>query len=211
MHPTTLVLTFSAALDPARAQDVSNYHLAFRGPDGRFGTRDDILIKVLSARYNDIDHTVTLRPARLLPLSSRYRLTVRGSGRKGITDKSETLLDGKSTGQPGSDSVTTISRSNFVFTKYSKKKVIRSKHLTFGADHSRCGTRGGPSSEWTSIITSAIAEGLNGSRLIHDDSSSRIRWRSRDGFSGFKGVNQPKQVGGARDSPVRREERRCRA
>ena len=100
MHPTTLVLTFSAGLDPARAQDLSNYHLAFRGPDGKFGTRDDILIKILSAQYNDVDHTVTLHPARLLPLSSRYRLTVRGSGPKGVTDKSETLLDGKSTGSP---------------------------------------------------------------------------------------------------------------
>ena len=66
MHPTTLVLTFSAALDPARAQDLSNYRLAFRGPDGRFGTRDDILIKILSAQYNDIDHTVTLHPAKAI-------------------------------------------------------------------------------------------------------------------------------------------------
>ena len=44
---------------------------------------------------------------------------MRGTGPKGVTDKSETLLDGKSTGQPGSDYVTTISRSEFVFTTYS--------------------------------------------------------------------------------------------
>ena len=118
MHPTTLVLTFSAALDPTRAADVSNYHLVGRGPDGKFGTRDDLLIKILSAQYNDADHTVTLHPARLIPLSSRLRLTVRGSGPKGVADKSETLLDGKSTGQPGSDYVTTVSRANFVYTKY---------------------------------------------------------------------------------------------
>ena len=50
MHPTTLVVTFSAALDPTRAEDLSNYRLALRGPDGKFGTRDDILVKVLSAQ-----------------------------------------------------------------------------------------------------------------------------------------------------------------
>ena len=143
MHPTTLVVTFSAALDPARAQDLSNYRLALRGPDGKFGTRDDILIKILSARYNDVDHTVTLHPARLLPLSEPLPAHSARKRSEGIADKSETLLDGKSTGQPGSDYVTTISRSNFVFTTYSAKKE-KIKTAACFAGHSRFGARGGP-------------------------------------------------------------------
>ena len=72
---------------------------------------------------------MTLHPGRLLPLNGRYRLTVRGTGTKGIADKSETLLDGESTGHPGSNYVTTISRSNFVFTTYAVIKAKSSKGL----------------------------------------------------------------------------------
>ena len=131
MHPTSIVVTFSTALDPARAEDLSNYHLVGRGPDGKYGTRDDVYIKIVSAQYNDADHTVTLRPARLIPLSSRLRLTVRGSGAKGVADTSETLLDGKSTGQPGSNYVTTVSRANFVYTKYAKLRAAKSSSSGF--------------------------------------------------------------------------------
>jgi hypothetical protein len=39
MHPTTFVLTFSAALDPARAQDIHNYTLTRIGPNGHGGQK----------------------------------------------------------------------------------------------------------------------------------------------------------------------------
>src|SRR5262249_11110208 len=42
-HPTKLVVTFSAGLDPIRAQHRSNFRLIRRGRDGKFGTRDDIV------------------------------------------------------------------------------------------------------------------------------------------------------------------------
>ena len=87
------------------------------------------MIKILSAKYDDGDHTVTLHPARLLPLSSRSRLTVRGTGVKGLADNTDTLLDGKATGQPGSDYVAIVKRSNFVFTTYAAKKQNASKAL----------------------------------------------------------------------------------
>ena len=37
MHPTSVVLTFSAALDPARAEDVNNYQFVTMGGRGRNG------------------------------------------------------------------------------------------------------------------------------------------------------------------------------
>ena len=96
-----------------------------------------MLIKIVSATYNDVDHTVTLHPVRRLPLSSRFRLTVGGSGPKGITDRSETLLDGRATGQPGSDYVTTISRSNLVFTLFPKTSTAKTASRRHAAQVTR--------------------------------------------------------------------------
>ena len=46
---TTLVLTFSEDLDPARATNLANYRLVTPGRDKKFGTRDDKVVALLSA------------------------------------------------------------------------------------------------------------------------------------------------------------------
>jgi hypothetical protein len=109
MHPTTLVLTFSTALDPVRAQNLANYQLVMMGRAG--GT-----IAITSAVYNASTHSVTLSPAQLLSLHQAYQLTVIGTGSSGITDTSGNLLDGQRTGKPGSNFVTTITAANLVLT-----------------------------------------------------------------------------------------------
>jgi hypothetical protein len=104
-QPTELVLNFGVALDPARAQDVSNYTVILDGGDGRIGTRDDRLIPVGSATYNAATRSVTLRLARQVNLRRLAQLTVRGTPPGGLTDASGTLLDGDRDGRPGGNFV----------------------------------------------------------------------------------------------------------
>ena len=106
-QPTLLVLTFSAALDPATAQDVSNYRLERLGHN----QRPVRTYRIASATYDTEARTVTLRFHKLLPLFARYRLTVNGSTPGGVTDASGRLIDGAGTGQPGSDYVRTFGRN----------------------------------------------------------------------------------------------------
>jgi hypothetical protein len=107
--PTTVVLTFSTALDPARAQDVSNYRIITLGGPGRGGKRVGHRVAVHQVVYDPTAHTVTLHPAEPLDVHNRYELTVAGTGPTGLADTSGRLLDGKKTGMPGSDYVTVIS------------------------------------------------------------------------------------------------------
>jgi streptogramin lyase len=98
-EPTTLVLTFDKALDPVRAQEVSNYRIVkLPGPS----------IRVASVRYDPSDFTVTLSPAKRLSLHHPYRLTVVGTAPSGLTDTSGNLLDGAYTGHPGSNFVAIV-------------------------------------------------------------------------------------------------------
>jgi uncharacterized repeat protein (TIGR01451 family) len=107
--PTSLVLTFDEPLDPARAQVLANYQLA--ALDGPRGT-----IRIGSAVYDPATRTVTLRPVQRLYLYHRFRLTVVGTGPRGLTDASGNLLDGQKTGHPDSDFATTLSAANLMLT-----------------------------------------------------------------------------------------------
>jgi virginiamycin B lyase len=97
--PTTLVLTFDKALDPATAQNPHNYKLT--ALDGR-------TIRIGSIVYDPARFTVTLAPARRLNLHQSYRLTVIGTPPTGVTDTSGNLLDGALTGMPGTNYVAIV-------------------------------------------------------------------------------------------------------
>jgi uncharacterized repeat protein (TIGR01451 family) len=100
---TTLVLTFSAALDPTRAQDPANYALI--GPLPRH--RD---IPIVSAVYNPSKHSIKLSPIHRLNVHNwyHYRLSVSGIATTGLTDASRTLMDGDHDGKPGGDYIVTF-------------------------------------------------------------------------------------------------------
>jgi hypothetical protein len=91
--PTTLVLTFNQALDPASAEDARNYIIT--DPCGH-------RIKVLQAVYDPNKLTVTLHPAQRINVHYAYGFTVVGKGPKGLRNLSGQLLDGKHNGKPGS-------------------------------------------------------------------------------------------------------------
>lgn len=104
--PTSLVLTFSTAMDAARASDLGNYRLVTPGRDRRFGTRDDVIVRLASAAYDPATYSVRLAPAaRRLPLFQRYQLTVNGQPTRGLTDRAGTYLAGNGSGQTGTDYV----------------------------------------------------------------------------------------------------------
>jgi IPT/TIG domain len=93
---TSLVLTFSAALNPTPAQDVNNYEiLAMNG----------IAIPISSAVYDPATLTVTLVPSELLSLHTFYQLTVNGATPNGLTSSTGIPLDGKGNGTPGTNFV----------------------------------------------------------------------------------------------------------
>jgi parallel beta-helix repeat protein len=97
-QPTTFVLTFSTALEPASAEDVANYRL---NPISGHHLGQAIPIK--KTTYDPATHTVTLHPAHRVYLFRQYRLLVNGSTATGVAGATGLLLDGKGNGQPGSD------------------------------------------------------------------------------------------------------------
>src|SRR5262249_22247930 len=71
-------------------------------------------IPISSAVYDPTSHTVTLRPKARVNLHKLYTLTVVGTGARGMSDSSGTLLDGASNGKPGSNFVTKLTEANLV-------------------------------------------------------------------------------------------------
>ena len=100
------MLTFSTALDPARAQDLGNYRLGVPGRPRR-------TIRLRAARYDASANAVTLEPARRLPLSRTFVLTVDGTPPDGLTSTSGVPLAGRD-GQAGTDFVARIDRTALV-------------------------------------------------------------------------------------------------
>lgn len=101
--PTTLVLTFTSPLDPFSASNPNNYRIT--DTKGR-------PIAVLSATYDPIANTVTLKPAHRLDIHSIYHLRVLGTGPGALKE-----LDGKlfaGAGSPGTDYRSPINRSILV-------------------------------------------------------------------------------------------------
>jgi hypothetical protein len=97
-YTTLLVLTFSAALDPTRAQNTANYTVV--GGSQTF--------TVTAAMYNSTAHTVTLMFGQLLNVHHQYTITVNGMAPSGLTSTTGVLIDGANTGKPGSNYVKTF-------------------------------------------------------------------------------------------------------
>ena len=103
--PTTLVLTFDKALDPASAQDPLNYTIT---------NSQGHAIRIASIVYDPSALTVTLSPATRLNVHRSYHLTVIGTAPTGVTDTSGNLLDGALTGHPGSNYTATVTALDLV-------------------------------------------------------------------------------------------------
>jgi len=96
MQPTSLVLTFSSALNPTPAQNVNNYQIM---------NSSGVVIAVSSAVYDPTALTVTLLSSQLLSLDQVYQLTVNGTPPNGLTSASGVPIDGAGNGQAGTNFV----------------------------------------------------------------------------------------------------------
>lgn len=91
-QPTRIVMTFNEALDPASARDLANYQILVPGRDGRLGTKDDDLVPIEAATYNEGAYSVTLTTRHPIKLHRRYEL-VAGSRPGSLIDASGRWLN----------------------------------------------------------------------------------------------------------------------
>ncbi len=77
---------------PPEPRSIAEYRLVSAGPDHRFGTRDDRVIRIRSARYNAATLQVTLRPICRLPLHGTFQLDDRGHTTVGADGQRGPLL-----------------------------------------------------------------------------------------------------------------------
>ena len=119
--PTTVVVTFNQALDPATAQDAHDYTII--GPEHR-------RIHVKSAEYDASTNTVTLHPSRRINIHYRYELIVDGTAPNGLENLNGLLLDGIGSGQPGSAYRAPLTWRNLVLDPKEAKAVHRTKSTT---------------------------------------------------------------------------------
>ncbi len=109
MQPTSVVLTFSAALDPTRADDVNNYQFVAMSARGRHATAVGHVTRIRAAVYDPATLTVTLYPAGRLSIHKLYQLTVNGAGSSGLRGATGIPLDSRGNGTPGANYVAVIS------------------------------------------------------------------------------------------------------
>ena len=93
---SSLVLQFSEALDPTPAANLQNYAILH----GRSQK-----IKILSAVYNPVTWTVTLRTKQRINPHVRYELKVNGGAPSGLASATGVYLDGSGTGVAGTSAV----------------------------------------------------------------------------------------------------------
>ncbi len=124
MHPTTLVLTFSAPLDPERADDVNNYQIVALGGGEKDGVVVGHVTRVRAAVYNPSTLTVTLYPRQRLDIHNFYRLTVDGATPDGLRSASGIPFDSHGNGEPGNNYATTLSWKNLVLTPAQARKYF---------------------------------------------------------------------------------------
>jgi hypothetical protein len=119
LQPTVLVLKFSEAMDPTRAQDVRNYQIV--DPTGR-------LVGIDSAVYDSAANTVTLKPRSRINLHHTYHVKIIGTGTVGLANVRDNLLDGSGDGKAGSNYVTTLNWRNVVLTPAEARRWLPHKH-----------------------------------------------------------------------------------
>ncbi|MGO9913867.1 MAG: Ig-like domain repeat protein [Isosphaeraceae bacterium] len=107
-QPTTLVLTFDKALDPASAQDPLNYTIT---------NSQGHSVPIASVVYDPSTLTATIAAAGRLKIHRSYQLTVNGTTPTGVTDTSGNLLDGALSGEPGSNYVASVTAADLVIPR----------------------------------------------------------------------------------------------
>jgi len=99
-------LRFDQVMDPSTVNAVGAFSLFYAGPDGIFGTGDDIGLLLDQEEYLISSNEVSLSLAAALPFSGEYRVTAVSSV---LTNPFGTNLDGDGDGAPGGNWFTSFS------------------------------------------------------------------------------------------------------
>jgi hypothetical protein len=106
-----VIVSFSGALESARAQNTAEYRLVKAGKRGSFTVKHAKLIKLRSAVYNGSSDTVTLSPNKPFRLTKPVQLQVIGEPPSGLDDTLGRPIDGNHGVQPGGNAVVVLQRS----------------------------------------------------------------------------------------------------
>jgi hypothetical protein len=75
-QPTKLAVQFNGAVSASQAGNPANYAITLRGPDGVFGTTDDVTVPIIAAVYSPSANAALLTSARRLNFRDRFELAV---------------------------------------------------------------------------------------------------------------------------------------
>ncbi len=180
--PTTLVLSFDEALDPATAEDVHNYRIV--NPDGH-------RIKVRRAVYAPASLSVTLHFDERISVHHPYQVTVIGTGPEGVRNAQGRLLDGNDGGQPGADYHLTLTWKQLVLGDVSRRFLIEHNlihtkprvegHLKHSDRHSPR-----PFKRSWSFPSKAVDHGRGAGAASSSLSSANLRRRSAKPYEGLR-------------------------
>jgi hypothetical protein len=126
---TGLVIQFSGALNPARAQDLAAYQL-LSGKTKKSHTTLNKPVLLSSATYNASAHTVTLIPRSKLNPAQPEQLRITGSV---LTDSFGRSVDGNDDGQPGGEFVATTKGKSVAMATFSNTGAVPLSRLALEA------------------------------------------------------------------------------
>ena len=101
---TGLNVAFIENVDAVSSQKITAYKLVTAGRDKKFGTKDDVVVKLKSAKLQTDGKTILLTSATALSKTQTYQLSVLDT----ILDKYGRSIDGNKDGQFGGSAVTRI-------------------------------------------------------------------------------------------------------
>ncbi|QEH37901.1 CotH protein [Aquisphaera giovannonii] len=102
---TGLALAFSEPIAGGTATNVDAYRLVQAGRDRKFGTKDDVVVRLRSATLDGSGTHVILAARKKLQANRKYQLQVSGSGATALTDAAGNALDGDGDALAGGDAV----------------------------------------------------------------------------------------------------------
>ena len=101
------------------------YRLATPGKHGSYTARNAAVIKLKSATYTDLIHSVTLIPKKPFAFTKPVQLLIDGLAPSGLVDSIGRLIDGNHDGQPGGNAIAILSRGGVKLSAVEQARTPR--------------------------------------------------------------------------------------
>ncbi len=113
---TSIIVTFSGAVNGAQADLASTYRLATAGKKNSFDAKNAGIIKIKSAVIQGSNSVVRLTPKKAFALTKTVQFRVNGLSPSGLQDSFSRLIDGDHNGQAGGNSVALLTRKKITLS-----------------------------------------------------------------------------------------------